>query len=84
LALDAMISSEGGLFEYQSDVQISANLEMLHAAMPAEAIAVGSATHDDEPARLALAPAGVGGPAANAGRVRRPCSTQRMAHRCVD
>jgi hypothetical protein len=52
------ISSEGGLFEYGLDQQISANLETLRAATPADAIVVGSVTRDDEPARLALASAG--------------------------
>ena len=49
------ISSEGGLFEYGSDDEISANLAALHAGAPAGAVVAGSVTRDDEPARIAQA-----------------------------
>jgi hypothetical protein len=49
------ISSEGGLFEYGSDEEITTNLERLHLGTPPGAIVVGSVTRDDDPARLARA-----------------------------
>src|SRR5262249_47183539 len=48
-------SSEGGLFEYGSDDEISANLAALRAGTPADAVVAGSVTRDDEPARIAQA-----------------------------
>ena len=44
-------SSEGALFEYGSDTEIVANLEVLHAGTAADAIIVGSVTRDGEPLR---------------------------------
>jgi hypothetical protein len=49
------VSSEGGLFEYGSDAAIVANLEVLHAGTPVEAIIAGSATRDAEPVRASQA-----------------------------
>jgi hypothetical protein len=46
LALDARYRPRWPRFEFGSDAQISANLETLHAATAADAIAVGSVTHD--------------------------------------
>jgi hypothetical protein len=45
-ALDARFRPRWPRFEFGSDEQISANLETLHAATPADAIAVGSVTRD--------------------------------------
>jgi hypothetical protein len=43
------ISSEGGLFEYGSDDAIVANLDVLRAAAPPDAIVVGSVTRAEGP-----------------------------------
>jgi hypothetical protein len=50
---DAMcaVSSEGALFEYGSDAEIGANLEMLHAGTAADAIVVGSVAREGDPMR---------------------------------
>ena len=45
-------SSEGALFEYGLDDQISGNLQALHDVMPDEAVVVGSVTRADEVGRL--------------------------------
>jgi hypothetical protein len=49
-AIDAVcaISSEGGLFEYGSDSEILANLQILHHGTASTAIVVGSVTRDGE------------------------------------
>jgi hypothetical protein len=47
------ISSEGGLFEYGSDVEVAANLASLHRGTPPDAMVVGSVTRDGEPVRFA-------------------------------
>lgn len=46
------ISSEGGLFEYGTDVDVVANLRVLHAGTAADAVVVGSVTRDSELVRL--------------------------------
>ena len=48
----AAVSSEGALFEYGSDEEITANLQALHEVMPAGSVAVGSVTRADEVGRL--------------------------------
>ena len=45
-------SSEGALFEYGSDDEITANLQELHDIMPAEAVIAGTVTRADEIGRL--------------------------------
>jgi hypothetical protein len=45
-------SSEGGLFEYGSDEEIVANLEVLRDLAPANGVVVGSVTPDDGPVRV--------------------------------
>jgi hypothetical protein len=47
------VSSEGGLFEYGSDVAIEANLECLRAVTADDAFVVGSVTRDGEATRAA-------------------------------
>jgi hypothetical protein len=53
------ISSEGGLFQYGADADITANLANLNAATPTDAFVVGTVTRDDEPARIARVTSGV-------------------------
>ena len=53
------ISSEGGLFEYGSDAEITANLAQLHSGTPSDAFVVGSVTRDGAPARASQAASGV-------------------------
>ncbi len=48
------ISSEGGLFEYGSDVEIVSNLAALHAGTAGDAIVVGSVTREGRPVRVSL------------------------------
>jgi hypothetical protein len=48
------ISSEGGLFEYGSDEEIVANLQVLDAGTPPDAVVVGSVTRDGGPVRASL------------------------------
>jgi hypothetical protein len=46
------VSSEGGLFEYGSDTEILANLEILYGGTAFDTSVVGSVTRDGEPVRL--------------------------------
>lgn len=46
------VSSEGGLFEYGSDADITRNLRALSAAAEANLFVVGSVTRDDEAIRM--------------------------------
>jgi hypothetical protein len=46
------VSSEGGLFEYGSDDEITANLTALHQLTPPDAIVVGSASRETEMTRM--------------------------------
>lgn len=55
------VSSEGGLFEYGSDMEIVANLETLHAGTAADASVVGSVTRDGEAVRSSQTAHGVAG-----------------------
>jgi hypothetical protein len=48
------VSSEGALFDYGSDAEITSNLEALHALTPPDAVMVGSVTGDDEVGMLVL------------------------------
>lgn len=48
------ISSEGGLFEYGSDAEVSANLTILHAETAADAMVVGSVTRECELIRASM------------------------------
>jgi hypothetical protein len=45
------VSSEGALFEYGTDAEIIASLDVLHAGTAPDAIMVGSVTRDGEPMR---------------------------------
>lgn len=45
-------SSEGALFEYGSDEEVSGNLKALHEVMPDDAVVTGSVTRADEVGRL--------------------------------
>lgn len=42
------VSSEGGLFEYGSDADVSGSLAQLHALMPADGLVAGSVTRADD------------------------------------
>lgn len=46
------VSSEGGLFEYGSDDEITTNLTALHQLTPPDAIVVGSASRETEMTRI--------------------------------
>ncbi len=48
----AAVSSEGALFEYGTDGEITANLQTLHEILPAETVIVGTVTRADEIGRL--------------------------------
>lgn len=54
---DAIVaaSSEGGLFEYGTDEEIVANLEVLRAGLPKDGLLVGSVTRADGPVQRAKA-----------------------------
>ncbi|HZZ18528.1 MAG TPA: hypothetical protein VFE25_04125 [Opitutaceae bacterium] len=52
----AAVSTEGGLFEYGNDRDITANLELLMELAPAGTFVVGSVTRDDESNRMLLGP----------------------------
>ncbi len=53
------VCSEGGLFQYGSDADITSNLATLRAATPTDALVVGSVTRDDDAGRAAQAASGV-------------------------
>ena len=55
IAEQGAISSEGGLFEYGSDEEITANLAQVRAAAPSDAFVVGSATREGAPSRASRA-----------------------------
>jgi hypothetical protein len=48
------ISTEGGLFEYGSDAEVTANLTVLHAETAADAVVVGSVTRECELIRVSM------------------------------
>ncbi len=53
------ISSEGGLFEYGSDAEVTANLAVLHAETAADTVVVGSVTRECELTRVSMSVHGI-------------------------